>query len=48
MVCVYQNGFTRALRALQGFGAVECSPYYNALQMKVEDPQALLAAIERP
>ena len=47
VVCVYQNGFTRALHALQEFGAVERSPYYNVLQMKVEDPQALLAAIER-
>jgi tRNA(Ser,Leu) C12 N-acetylase TAN1 len=47
VVSVYQDGFRRALRALKQFGPVERSPYHNVLVMKVEDPTATLAAIER-
>ncbi len=32
---------------MKEFGAVERSPYHNVLVMKVEDPTALLEAIER-
>ena len=47
VISIYQDGFRRALRALQEFGPVERSPYYNVLVMKVEDPTALLEAVER-
>ena len=47
VISVYQDGFRRALRALKEFGAVERSPYHNVLVMKVEDPTALLEAVER-
>jgi len=47
VISVYQDGFRRALRALKEFGRVERSPYHNVLVMKVEDPTALLEAIER-
>jgi tRNA(Ser,Leu) C12 N-acetylase TAN1 len=47
VVTVYQEGFRRALRALQALGQAERSPYHNVLVMKVEDPIALLDAIER-
>jgi tRNA(Ser,Leu) C12 N-acetylase TAN1 len=47
IVTVYQDGFTRALRALQKLGQAERSPYHNVLVMKVEDPGAVLEAIER-
>jgi len=47
VITVYQNGFRRALRALQEFGPVERSPYHNVLVMRVDDPMALLAAIEQ-
>ena len=47
VVTVYQDGFRRALRALQKFGKAERSPYHNVLVMKVEDPVALLEAIEK-
>lgn len=46
VISVYQDGFRRALRALKEFGPVERSPYHNLLMMRVEDPTALLAAIE--
>jgi tRNA(Ser,Leu) C12 N-acetylase TAN1 len=46
-ISVYQDGFRRALRALKEFGPVERSPYHNVLVMRVEDPTALLEAIER-
>jgi len=46
IVCVYQDGFRRALRALREFGSVEHSPFYNVLAMKAEDPVALLDAVE--
>jgi tRNA(Ser,Leu) C12 N-acetylase TAN1 len=47
IVSIYQDGFKRALRALREFGSVERSPYYNVLVMTVEDPIALLEAIEK-
>jgi len=47
VISVYQDGFRRARCALKEFGPVERSPYYNVLVMKVEDPTALLEAIER-
>jgi len=47
VVSVYQEGFTRALRALQKLGVAERSPYHNVLVMKVEDPVVLLDAIEK-
>ena len=47
IVSVYQDGFRRALRALQQFGQAERSPYHNVLVMKVEDPMAVLEAIEK-
>ena len=47
VISVYQDGFRRALRALKEFGPVERSPYHNVLVMKVENPTALLEAIER-
>ncbi len=47
VISVYQDGYRRALRALKEFGPVERSPYYNVLLMRVEEPTALLAAIER-
>ena len=47
IVTIYQDGFKRALHALQEFGPVGRSPYYNVLVMKVDDPVALLGAVER-
>lgn len=47
VISIYQDGFRRALRALQEFGAVERSSYHNVLLMRVDDPTALLDAIER-
>jgi tRNA(Ser,Leu) C12 N-acetylase TAN1 len=47
VISVYQGGFRRALRALKQCGPVERSPYHNVLVMRVEDPTALLEAIER-
>jgi len=47
VINIYQDGFRRALRALKEFGPVERSPYHNVLVMRVEDPTALLEAIER-
>jgi tRNA(Ser,Leu) C12 N-acetylase TAN1 len=47
VISIYQDGFRRALRALQEFGAVERSPYHNVLLMKADDPVALLDAIEQ-
>ena len=46
IVCVYQDSFRRALRVLREFGSVERSPFFNVLVVKVEDPVALLEAIE--
>jgi len=47
VISVYQDGFRRALRALRQFGQAERSPYHNVLVMKVEDPIAVLEAIEK-
>ena len=47
VVSIYQDGFRRALRALQELGPVERSPYHNVLVMRVDDPMALLEAIEQ-
>jgi len=47
VVSIYQDGFGRALRALREFGPVERTLYYNVLVMTVEDPMALLDAVER-
>lgn len=46
VVTVFQGGYRRALRALRELGPVERSPYHNVLVMKVDDPLALLAAVE--
>ncbi len=46
VISVFQDGFKRAVRALEAFGTVDRSPYHNVLVMAVEDPVALLAAIE--
>jgi tRNA(Ser,Leu) C12 N-acetylase TAN1 len=47
VVCIYQSGFRRALRALGELGCVERSPYHNVLVMRAENPMELLAAIEQ-
>jgi tRNA(Ser,Leu) C12 N-acetylase TAN1 len=47
VVSIYQDGFRRALQALQKLGQAERSPYHNVLVMKIEDPIALLEAIEK-
>lgn len=47
VVSLYQDGFRTALRILKEFGPVEPSPYHNVLVMRVENPTALLEAIER-
>ena len=47
VVSVFQDGFRRALRALQKLGQAEISPYHNVLMIKVDDPIALLEAIEK-
>lgn len=47
IITVFQDGFRRAVRALQKFGEVEHGYYHNVLGMKVDDPMALLQAIEQ-
>ena len=47
VVSVFQDGYSRALRALQKLGLAERSPYHNVLVMKVDDPAVLLEAIEK-
>ena len=47
IVTIYQESFRRALRALQDIGPAERGPYHNVLVMKVDDPMAVLEAIER-
>jgi tRNA(Ser,Leu) C12 N-acetylase TAN1 len=47
VVSIYQDGFRRAIHALEKLGPVERGPYHNVVVMKVEDPISLLAAIER-
>jgi len=46
VITVFQGGYRRALRALRELGPVERSPYHNVLVMKVDDPAALLLAVE--
>jgi len=47
IVTIYEESFRRALRALQDIGPAERGPYHNELVMKVDDPMAVLEAIER-
>lgn len=47
IVTVYQQGFRRALRALQDIGPTERGPYHNVLVMRVDDPLKVLDAVER-
>jgi hypothetical protein len=47
IVSIFQDGFRRAIRALRTLGPIERSRYHNVLVMSVEDPVALLEAIER-
>lgn len=47
VVSIYQEGFRPALRALRNLAPTERSPYHNVLVMRVDDPVALLAAIEK-
>ena len=47
IVTIYQESFRRALRALQDIGPAERGPSHNVLVMKVDDPMAVLEAIER-
>jgi tRNA(Ser,Leu) C12 N-acetylase TAN1 len=47
VISIYQEGFRQARRALQEFGPVERTPYHNVLVMRVDDPAALLEAVER-
>ena len=47
VISIYQDGFRCALRSLREFGRIDRSPYHNVLVMRVEDPVALLEAIER-
>ena len=47
VVTIYQESFRRALRALRGIGPAEPGPYHNVLVMKVDDPMAVLEAVER-
>ena len=47
VISIYQEGFKPALHALREIGPVEPSPYHNVLVMKVEDPVAVLDAVER-
>jgi hypothetical protein len=47
IVSIYQGGFRRALHALEKLGPTERSPYHNVIVMKVDNPIALLDAVER-
>ena len=47
VVSVFQDGYSRALRALQKLGVAERSPYHNVLVMKVDDPAVMLEMIEK-
>lgn len=47
VISIYQDGFRRALRALQELGPVERSPYHNVLVMTAEDPMAVLQSLEQ-
>ena len=47
IVTIFQQGFTRAMRALQKIGPTERTPYYNVLAMKVDEPIMALETVER-
>jgi len=47
IVTIYQDGFKPALRELKALGRIEPTLYHNVLVMKVDDPTALLEAIEK-
>jgi tRNA(Ser,Leu) C12 N-acetylase TAN1 len=47
VISIFQDGFRRAIRALEELGKVERSPYHNVLVMKVESGISLLEAVER-
>ena len=47
VVSVFQDGYSRALRALQKLGLADPSPYHNVVLMKVDDPAVLLETIEQ-
>jgi tRNA(Ser,Leu) C12 N-acetylase TAN1 len=47
VISIFQDGFRRAMRALREFGEIERSPYHNVLVMKVGDPMALVASVEK-
>jgi tRNA(Ser,Leu) C12 N-acetylase TAN1 len=47
VISIYQDGFRRALRALQELGPVERSPYHNVLLMAAEDPMMVLQSLEQ-
>ncbi len=46
VVTTHEQGYRTALRVLKVLGGVARSPYHNVLLMVVEDPLALLAALE--
>ena len=47
IVTICQQGFKRAISALQKIGPTDRTPYYNVLVMKVDEPMGALEAIER-
>jgi tRNA(Ser,Leu) C12 N-acetylase TAN1 len=47
IISIFQGGFRRARRALRELGPVDRSPYHNVLVMAVDDPIALVQAIEQ-
>lgn len=47
VVSVYNDGFDRAKQLLTAFGQVANTSYYNVLVLKVDDPDAFLARIDR-
>jgi tRNA(Ser,Leu) C12 N-acetylase TAN1 len=47
VISIYQDGFREARRALKQFGPVELTPYHNVLVMRVDNPAAMLEAVER-
>jgi tRNA(Ser,Leu) C12 N-acetylase TAN1 len=47
VVTIYQQGFRRALRALQDIGPTDRARYHNVLVMKVDNPTAVLEVVER-
>jgi tRNA(Ser,Leu) C12 N-acetylase TAN1 len=47
IVTICQQGFRRAVSALQRIGPTDRTPYYNVLVMKVDEPMVALEAIER-